>query len=157
MTKVTLGAWAIACLGLCYACGDDDDGGTPESSAGTGATNTGESGATNTGESGAANTGGSGAANTGGGGSGIDTAICKETCPAVVASGCDTVPDSVEACEQQCEDFLGAGACSDQWAELQTCAEGKDIVCTSGTPSLPAPEGCETLQQQFVICYITSG
>ncbi|HEY6077218.1 MAG TPA: hypothetical protein VIW29_00350 [Polyangiaceae bacterium] len=147
MTKVSLGALAIACLGLCYACGDDDDGGKPESSAGTGAVSTGESGA--------ANTGGSGNVSTGGSGSG--TATCKETCPDVVDAGCDLVPESVEECEQQCDDFLGAGACSEQWAELQTCAEDKDIVCTTGTPSLPAPEGCEALQQQFVACYLTSG
>lgn len=122
------GALAIACCALCYACGGDDDGNN-------------DSG------------GGSGSSNNGGSSAHDDAATCKATCPAVIAAACDLAPESVDACEQQCDAFLAVSACRTPWAELQACGQDRDIGCTSGTPSLPAPVGCEVHQQQFVACY----
>lgn len=83
---------------------------------------------------------------------GSSAASCRETCEKVVQAHCNVGPASIEECESQCDQFAAKSACSATYQALQSCGQGKAIICDP-LFMLAVPEGCSDEEQDFISCY----
>ena len=85
----------------------------------------------------------------GDGDGGDDWDFCENTCPAVVAAGCDNGPADQAECLEGCQ--AAETACPQVFADMKQCA-GKDASYTCGEYEGPVAEGCQDESYALQAC-----
>jgi hypothetical protein len=82
-------------------------------------------------------------------GAGSASDACRDGCVLVMAADCDNGPPTQDQCESDCK-MLESGSCASEYEALQTCAEGKQVTCSSA--GLPTVSACASETSAFVSC-----